>query len=657
MKELEAYYRSLGYTENQSKLLGGMTYSGYDTISMVESFESSTAFATGCLFEDSVESFKQSDAYDKYKESLPIDKLYKLWLNTPEKMLDKRVKEEIKEANHFRIPSYLKGCKPRGVMSMMNMAPQRTEIKGEVELDEVVDMDEVDDIDEICCEESDALFCCQSNNISFAEAPEGGFLRGMSFSSMQMTGAPASIPGAIGRTEGAGAIYHEKLAECGGMINVQTTPTSTFRTTCNTASADDIIYGRLGGNYIDRSAVRIEEFLNWYDFKLENNDRPVSITTALKRGKDNKSSQKLFIGLKGKDYVPAGQNIVILLDVSGSMVGSEKEVQAAIFTIISKLGNFDRLSLITYSSTDEIVLNSVIMTGADSGNRTDRQLLMSNIIRRIMKIEINGSTYGSKGLETAYDLIKANKIEDGVNRIILITDGDFNFGDCNTDTLKEKIYEYKKSGAYISIVGAGHIQGNDAIMETLARNGNGNYCTIKTLKSVDRNINKKYASLVYTIATDVKAQVEFNPKYVKSYKLIGYENRRLNHDDFKNDKVVSEPFCSGSQCVAVYEIERTYHPSYQKEVNEGLGSLKYQRMVLIDNEQTENELCTVSIRYKKSLTSKVEEEYSSVSVDDETDSDVRVDKAEEIIDLCNQLRANDSVETSMADKLAAVMEG
>lgn len=353
-------------------------------------------------------------------------------------------------------------------------------------------------------------------------------------------------------------------------------PTSTFRTTCNTASMTIIS----SFNRVTPSMVRLEELMNYfkYDLKSPEDGNMFEINTELTKVNGRNI---LFIGLQGKKVIPTRQNIVALLDVSGSMCETEKIecTQASLFTLISKLNDGDIFSLITYSSDDDVIIDNIEFNKS----------MIDKIIERVLRIEIDGCTYGSKALDTAYTLIEKNKIDDGVNRVIILTDGDFNFGSCMIDDVKDLIAEHKKTGAYLSVIGVGQNDLNDNIMETLAKNGNGNYCVTNRLDDVISEVYEKYNKMVYTIATDVKAQVEFNPKYVRKYRLLGYENRELSHDDFTNDKVVSEPFGCGNYCIAVYELEL----EDGKKSNE--KKLKYQTSTDNDND----EICTVSVRYKE----------------------------------------------------------
>lgn len=363
-----------------------------------------------------------------------------------------------------------------------------------------------------------------------------------------------------------------------GFLSPLTSPTSTFRMTCNTASMGILKNNMKNGLYIKNDMVRIEELLNYFKYNLSKpTDRMFNINTEVcKMPKSN--NKLLFIGVQGKKYIPNKQNIVFLLDVSGSMTGHVEASQLSFFTVLSKMKDGDILSLITYSNSDETIFDSKVI---------NKEKDIDYIIKRFLKINIYGCTNGSAGMETAYKIAKRNYLEDGVNRVILVTDGDLNFGLTEKNQLEEFIREKKETGVFLSVIGTGLSNYKDDKLEILAKNGNGNYFVVNDIEDVQENIYNKYASLVFCIAKDVKAQVEFNPKYVKSYRLIGYENRELKHEEFKDDTVISEPFGSGAYAVALYEIEMA----------DGVveSELRYQKPVIIDSE----ELCTVSVRYKE----------------------------------------------------------
>ena len=430
-----------------------------------------------------------------------------------------------------------------------------------------------------------------------------------------------------------------------GFLSPLTSPTSTFRMTSNTAAFGVLRKNKGNSRALKESMVRIEELLNNFEYKLSKpTNRMFNINTQICE-KPNSKNKLLFVGVQGKDIIPQRQNITLLLDTSGSMSGNNVWTQAAMITIVKQLKENDVLSLVTYSDNDHTVfanlkidadsfdkfietLYSVQITGCTWGskgietayelaNKTyiqdgiNRVILMTDgdlnfgitdksfdkFIELLYNIEIKGCTWGSKGIETAYELANKTYIEDGINRVILMTDGDLNFGITDKGGLKDLILSKKDKGIFLSVLGTGLYNYKDDTLETLSKNGNGNYCTIDCIEDVKENIFEKYNSLVFTIAKDVKAQVEFNPKFVKSYRLIGYENRALNHEDFRNDAVISEPFGCGSYGVALYELEM------QNGVAEIKSDLKYQQPVLTDADS----ICTVSVRYKEPLATESQE--------------------------------------------------
>ena len=366
----------------------------------------------------------------------------------------------------------------------------------------------------------------------------------------------------------------EKDAKC-----VLTAPTSTFRMTTSNASMGIIFNQLRNGRSLDMSQIRIEELLNAFEFDARYPDgQKFRISTELMPKGENK--ELLYINVQAAKEAKEHQNIVFLLDVSGSMSSNNEVTQEAVATIFSKLKVGDTISLVTYSDTDHTIIDGYMIK-----SETDKELLMGVL----MGIEINGCTYGSAGILTAYELGKKHYHEGWSNQVILITDGDLNFGITEKHDLKDLIEEKKKSGLFLSVVGTGLYNYKDDKLETLSKHGNGTYCVVNSLPDVDEFINKRYVSLANIIAKDVKAQVEFNPKFVKSYRLLGYENRELAHEDFANDAVISEPYGSGGHGIALYEIERS--------TGELSSDLKYMRHTVVDSE----ELGTIRIRYKEPL--------------------------------------------------------
>lgn len=404
-----------------------------------------------------------------------------------------------------------------------------------------------------------------------------------------------------------------------GFQKAITTPTSTFRTTYNTAAMSII----LSNKHIIPDMVRTEEMLNYLKYDLNQpKDKMFEITTELVK-KDDEAI--LFCGIQGKKIIPTKQNVVLLLDVSGSMYNNNDVTQKAIMTILSKLHDGDIISLVTYSNEDAIVLDSEVF---------DTKTSIDKFITKLMtEVIIGGYTNGSAGINKAYDIIDANKIEDGVNRVILLTDGDLNFGIKSVGGLTQLIKEKKSVGAFLSVIGTGIYNLQDDKLEALAKNGNGNYFVCNNDRDVQKCILEKYESLVYPIAVDVKAQVEFNPKYVDEWELIGYENRTLNHDDFTNDKVIAEPFGSGSYAIAMYRLK----------LNDGVikqSGLKYQESVIKDS----NEIATISIRYKNIGETK-SEELSTPILFEFTETHDNADKAYECYQRAELLRHPEKVQT------------
>ena len=364
--------------------------------------------------------------------------------------------------------------------------------------------------------------------------------------------------------------------------NVFTAPTSTFRMTTSNASMGIVFNQIRSGRRVNMDQVRIEEVLNYFDYEAKvPRDAKFAISTELMEKKGNKKI--LFIDAQAAEEEKEHQNIILLLDTSGSMESNDEVTQEAIATIFSKLKAGDRISLVTYSTKDHTYLK-----GFEIKDERSKEELMGIILG----IEIEGCTYGSAGIKTAYKIGEKFYKPDWNNQVILITDGDLNFGITDKHGLKGLIEEKKKSNLFLSVIGTGLYNYKDDNLEVLSKHGNGTYCVVNSLEDVDESINRHFIALTNIIAKDVKAQVEFNPRFVKAYRMLGYENRQLNHEDFKNDKVISEPYGSGGHGIALYELEMN-----EGESRVASSDLKYQRPVLTDS----NELGTVSIRYKEPL--------------------------------------------------------
>ena len=358
-------------------------------------------------------------------------------------------------------------------------------------------------------------------------------------------------------------------------------PTSTFRMTSNTASAGVILNQLRNGRRIDRSMVRIEEMLNYFRYESELPETDM-FRISYEMMDTDPAKKYLYIHVQGREEVRDRQNIIVLLDVSGSMSSNREQTQAMVATIISKLGNGDKFSLVTYSTRDHVELEAFTINGPGDRIRA---------LEKLLSVEVDGYTNGSGGIETAYRIGKENYIPGGNNQVILITDGDLNFGITDKGGLVELIEQKKKDNLFLSVIGTGLTNYKDDKLEALSKHGNGVYRTVNAFSDVKKSIDEEYASLVNIIAKDVKAQVEFNPEVVESYRLLGFENRGLAREDFANDKVISEPFGSGGYGVAVYELKM------KEEGVRAESGLKYSRLVTTGS----GELGTVRIRYKEPL--------------------------------------------------------
>ena len=446
---------------------------------------------------------------------------------------------------------------------------------------------------------SDKLSCeCYSDNICFSKMSWPSFKRYVwnSFSWWNVNEILENT-----RTD-----KYEHINET-NFLSTLINPTSSFRTNCNTASISNIKEQLEEWYSLRPSMLRFEELLNYYNFSLRNPEQDRKFWVTIKvADKPDSANKMLLVWIKWAETLPTRQNIVVLLDVSWSMRWRQEETQLTIMTLISKLNDWDKFSLITYSDNDKTVIDDI----------TFDKTKIDDIIEEVLSIEIEWFTYWSNWLNQAYKLISKNKIEDWINRVVIITDWDFNFWDCDTDSIEKLILKKKETWAYLSVVWVWTYNNNDELMETLARNWNWNYCVVNSLEDVEENIYEKYNKLMFTIATDVKAQIEFNPKYVKSYRLIGYENRSISHEDFKDDDVIAEPYWSWNYAMAYYELEI----NDERDIK---SWLKYQKSEIIDSD----ELCTVHIRYKELWSIKSKEEstsfkYEDVFVENDVDTDL-----------------------------------
>ncbi|MGR3792052.1 vWA domain-containing protein [Flavobacterium sp. TN-1] len=367
-----------------------------------------------------------------------------------------------------------------------------------------------------------------------------------------------------------------------------TKPLSTFSIDVDNASYTNIRRFINNGQEIPKDAVRLEEMINYfsYSYPQPKDNHPFSINTEYSECPWNSNHKLLKIGLQGKkmdkNNLPPS-NIVFLIDVSGSMEEENKLplLKESMKILVKELRPQDKVSMVVYAGAAGMILPPT------SGNEKNK------IMNALDKLTAGGSTAGGEGIELAYKIAEENFIKEGNNRIVLATDGDFNVG-ASTDKEMEHLIERKrKTGIFLTCLGYGMGNYKDSKMETLANKGNGNYAYIDNMQEATRFLGKEFNGSMFTIAKDVKIQIEFNPNQIQSYRLIGYENRKLNNEDFKNDAIDAGELGSGHTVTALYEIiptgvESSYSPTQLKYTSkEGSQNL------------ISKELATIKFRYKR----------------------------------------------------------
>jgi len=325
-------------------------------------------------------------------------------------------------------------------------------------------------------------------------------------------------------------------------------PVSTFSIDVDTGAYANARRFLTQGQLPPRDAVRTEELINYfrYDYPLpEKREAPFSVTTDMAVTPWNAETRLLRVGLRGYD-LPRSQrppaNLVFLVDVSGSMQDPDKLplVKTALMGLAEELKAQDRVSIVVYAGAAGLVLPPT----------NDKGLIRA----ALDQLQAGGSTAGGAGLQLAYEVARQSFIKDGVNRILLATDGDFNVGVSDTKALLEMVEKQRDSGITLTTLGFGQGNYNEAMMEQIADHGNGNYAYIDTALEARKVLAEQMSSTLFTIAGDVKIQVEFNPAAVSQYRLVGYENRALREEDFNNDKVDAGEIGAGHQVTAIYEI-------------------------------------------------------------------------------------------------------
>jgi secreted protein with Ig-like and vWFA domain len=362
-------------------------------------------------------------------------------------------------------------------------------------------------------------------------------------------------------------------------------PLSTFSIDVDTASYGNVRRMIREGRAVPRDAVRIEECINAFSYHYDPpKDAAFAVGASLAVCPWNPENKLARIAIKGREIDankrPAS-NLVFLIDVSGSMQSPDKLplLKQSMATLVNQLDERDRVAIVVYAGSDGVALPS---TRLDAEGR-------ATVLQTLSKLEASGSTNGGAGIKRAYELAAQQKIEGGVNRVILATDGDFNVGVTGQSSLVEVVKERAKGGVYLTVLGFGTGNLNDSMMDAITRDGNGNYFYIDSEREGKKVFLSNLTGTLVTIAKDVKIQIEFNPAKVGAYRLIGYANRVLRNEDFKNDKVDAGDIGAGHTVTAFYELT----PPGSVDATDGL---KYQPVT--PKPVDSNEWLTVKLRHK-----------------------------------------------------------
>jgi Ca-activated chloride channel family protein len=359
-------------------------------------------------------------------------------------------------------------------------------------------------------------------------------------------------------------------------------PVSTFSVDVDTGAYSNVRRMLNQGQMPPEAAVRTEELINYfrYDYPLpQDRSRPFSVNADMTTTPWNPETRLLRVGLRGYDLNrsqrPAA-NLVFLVDVSGSMNSPDKLplVQCSLALLADRLSPRDRVSIVVYAGAAGVVLQP-------TSNRRA-------IVESLKELQAGGSTAGAQGIQLAYDVARRNMVDGGINRVILATDGDFNVGVTNNEALVNLVERQREAGITLTTLGFGTGNYNEAMMERIADHGNGNYAYIDSPREAQKVLDDELSSTLFTIAHDVKIQVEFNPTYVAEYRLIGYENRALREEDFDNDAVDAGDIGAGHQVTAIYEIvpvggrgwlpQRRYEGNQRRALGDDNGELAFLRL-------------------------------------------------------------------------------
>ena len=365
-------------------------------------------------------------------------------------------------------------------------------------------------------------------------------------------------------------------------------PVSTFSIDVDTASYAFARRSLKEGFLPEPDSVRVEEMINYFPYDWagpQSAEVPFNATVTVTPTPWNDDTRLMHVAIKGYDVKPAEKprsNLVFLIDTSGSMQSADKLplLKNSFRLLVDRLGPDDTVSIVAYAGSAGTVLEPTKVS--DKGR----------ILAALDRLEAGGRTAGEAGIREAYRLAQESFVEGGVNRIMLATDGDFNVGEASDEALKRLVEDERKGGVYLSVLGFGRGNLNDAMMQTIAQNGNGVAAYIDTLAEAEKVLVEEASSSLFTIASDVKIQVEFNPARIAEYRLIGYETRALAREDFNNDRVDAGDIGSGHTVTAIYEITPVGSPARM------IDELRYGEAAQGEGVANAGEYAFVKIRYK-----------------------------------------------------------
>ncbi|WP_333866380.1 vWA domain-containing protein [Sphingobacterium sp.] len=442
----------------------------------------------------------------------------------------------------------------------------------------------------------DVALVQQSNTLD--EVVVTGYERKAKRQTAPMMNVNAALSGQVSSLYIRGTAYvpnqnqesYQKVKE-NKFINPLKEPLSTFAADVDAASYSNIRRFINSGSLPEKDAVRVEEMINYFQYQVAGpkNGEPVNIVTELTKAPWNTAHQLMRVTLKAKDMPTTNlkaSNLVFLIDVSGSMMGPGRLplVKASLKMLVDQLRDVDHVAIVTYAGSAGVKLEST---------PGDEKMKIKSAIE---ELEAGGSTAGAAGIKKAYEIAKQQFIKGGNNRIILASDGDFNVGESSDESMEELIAKESKSGVFLTVLGYGMGNLKDSKMEILADKGHGNYAYIDNISEARKAMVTEFGGTLFTVAKDVKIQVEFNPSYVQAYRLVGYENRLLEAEEFNNDQKMGGDMGVGHVVTALYEIVPV---GVESGMIGTVDPLKYQQHASQTTGRRNAELATVKFRYKE----------------------------------------------------------